>query len=220
MLVLNFKTYPQTTATSLMIKLNSIAEAFIEQPALAELVVVAPAIAELGLARYLQPGLKLAAQTAINAELGATTGKLPLPLVKNLTVDYVIANHSEVRLGIEATIDLITAANAQGLRVIACCETIEEAQQLIAAKPFAIAYEPPELIGSGISVTTRPEAVTAFVSLFTDSEVLPLVGAGVSTKEDVENAMQLGAKGALLASAFAKAEDAKAKLLELAEPML
>lgn len=220
MLVLNFKTYPQTTSANLVEKLEAIVDAFMEEPALAEIVVVAPSIAELGLARFLEPGLTLAAQTAVNTELGKSTGQLPLPLLKDLTVDYVIANHSEIKLGIDVAIDLIKAANEQGLRVIACCESVEEAKELLAANPFAIAYEPPELIGTGISVSTRPEAVSAFVELFQDSEVLPLIGAGVTTKEDVENSLKLGAKGVLVASAFAKAEDAKATLLELASPLL
>lgn len=220
MLFLNFKTYDQTTGVNLINKLEEIVASCEENPALAEILVVAPSVAELGLARYLQPGLQLAAQTVVDLELGATTGKMPLPLVKKLDIEYILANHSESRLGIEATINLIKKAKEIGINVVACCETIEEAKELVGAEPLAIAYEPPELIGSGISVTTRPEAVAEFVEIFADSEVLPLVGAGVSTKEDVENSLKLGAKGVLLASAFAKAEDAKAKLLELAEPLL
>jgi triosephosphate isomerase len=43
-----------------------------------------------------------------------------------------------------------------------------------------------------------------------------LCGAGVSSKEDVKKALELGAQGVLLASAFVKAPDPKAFLSELA----
>ena len=48
-----------------------------------------------------------------------------------------------------------------------------------------------------------------------DSEKL-LVGAGVKNGEDVRLAIELGAKGVLLASGVTKASDPKAVLLDLA----
>jgi len=44
-----------------------------------------------------------------------------------------------------------------------------------------------------------------------------LCGAGVSNASDVKKAVELGAKGVLLASAYVKAKDPKALLLSMAE---
>jgi triosephosphate isomerase len=82
--------------------------------------------------------------------------------------------------------------------------------------------EPPELIGSGVSVTTRPELVKETINAITSTnpKVLPLVGAGVSNAEDIAEALRLGAKGVLLASGFIKAKDPKSVLLNMAESLV
>ncbi|MCK5410084.1 MAG: triose-phosphate isomerase, partial [Candidatus Heimdallarchaeota archaeon] len=53
----------------------------------------------------------------------------------------------------------------------------------------------------------------------TNASVTPLVGAGVSTSKDVSEALQLGAKGVLLASGFVKSKEPKSVLLEMANAM-
>lgn len=124
------------------------------------------------------------------------------------------------RIGIAETMAQIQSAKEIGINVIACCENVIEAEQLLEAKPFAILYEPPELIGSGISVTTNPTAVSEFVNLLAGSNVKAIIGAGVSTANDVRESIDLGAYGVCLASAFANAQDKKNFLLELASAML
>jgi len=85
--------------------------------------------------------------------------------------------------------------------------------------PTFIAVEPPELIGSGISVSnSKPEIIINSVKAVkeTNQKITVLCGAGVSNNEDVRKSLELGAEGVLLASAFVKAKDPKAFLTELA----
>jgi triosephosphate isomerase len=85
--------------------------------------------------------------------------------------------------------------------------------------PDIVAVEPPELIGSGRSVSkTKPEVVTSTVKLIRDinENVIILCGAGITTGEDARAAIRLGTDGVLLASAFTKAADPAKVLSELA----
>ncbi len=50
-----------------------------------------------------------------------------------------------------------------------------------------------------------------------NQRVKVLVGAGISNKEDVKKALELGAEGVLLASAVTKAQNFYEKIKELAE---
>jgi triosephosphate isomerase len=82
-----------------------------------------------------------------------------------------------------------------------------------------VAIEPPELIGSGRSVSkTKPEVVTSTVELIRNinDDVIILCGAGITTGEDARAAIRLGTDGILLASAFTKAGDPAKVLFELA----
>ena len=79
-------------------------------------------------------------------------------------------------------------------------------------------WNPPELIGGDVSVTTKPDLVSKTISAIQDINPFtrPLVGAGVSKANDVTEALKLGAQGVLLASGFVKAKDPKKALEEMA----
>ncbi len=82
--------------------------------------------------------------------------------------------------------------------------------------------EPPELIGTGTPVSQADpdivrDAVDAAASV--DESVDVYCGAGISTGEDVVAAEELGADGVLLASGVAKADDPRAALEDLVEPL-
>ena len=94
----------------------------------------------------------------------------------------------------------------------------EVAAELAAFSPDFIAVEPPELIGGDISVTTaNPGIVSGTVDAVSkvDPKVAVLCGAGVKTGDDVKTAIDLGAKGVLLASGVVKAKDPEAVVRDL-----
>jgi triosephosphate isomerase len=85
-------------------------------------------------------------------------------------------------------------------------------------KPYAIAVEPPELIGSGRAVSKVDPAIvedTVKAVKRVAKDCVVLCGAGVTNGEDVRAALELGAEGVLLASGVVKAKDQKAALLDL-----
>jgi len=109
--------------------------------------------------------------------------------------------------------------HSSALESIACAETPEEAAEIAQLSPLYVAIEPPELIGSGKSVSkTKPQIITSTVKKIKDSSsnVGILCGAGVSSKDDVRKALELGTDGVLLASAFVRAEDPKKFLQDFA----
>jgi len=147
---------------------------------------------------------------------GAFTGSVTAESVKHAGVKGSLVNHSEKRLGREAIGKTVERLRVVGLESMVCAQDPKETAELAKLRPSFVAIEPPELIGSGISVSTaKPEVVTGAVELVKKvaPEVPVLCGAGVSTAADVKKAIELGANGVLLASAFVKAKDPK-KLLE------
>jgi triosephosphate isomerase len=150
---------------------------------------------------------------------GAHTGTIPVEMLKALKVKGSLVNHSERRLPFETLKATVGRLHEQGLESIVCAATTKEAVEIAPLSPAFIAIEPPELIGSGISVSkAKPEIVLNSVKAVTETnqKVKVLCGAGVSNKEDVQKSVELGAEGVLLASAFVKAEDPKIFLTELA----
>ena len=99
--------------------------------------------------------------------------------------------------------------------------TLDEIEKISQIKPTYIAFEPPELIGTGKSVSKmRPEDLKRSARIIeekSEGTSIPLCGAGISTKEDVRLAIKYGAAGILVASAFVKAKDRKNVLRNLAE---
>lgn len=147
---------------------------------------------------------------------GGFTGYILPETVKNAGAKGTLLNHSEHRLDRETLKTAIYRAKEAGLITIVCAATPEEGAGFLEFNPDYIAVEPPELIGGDISVSTAQPEIIQNAAKLIGSEKL-LVGAGVKTGKDVRIAIQLGAKGVLLASGITKAKDPRAVLLDLAE---
>ncbi len=155
------------------------------------------------------------AQGVDAVEPGAVTGWLPAESIAASGAAGTLVNHSEHRLKPEEIKFVVEKCRKLGLQAMVCAESLEKALQVASLGPWAVAYEPPEFIGSGISVSkAQPEVVGEFVKKMRKQfpKVIPVVGAGVSTPQDVKTCFALGAQGVLLASAFVKAKE-PAKLL-------
>lgn len=154
---------------------------------------------------------------------GAFTGHTtPLQLRQYGIVGSLI-NHSEKRLRLSEIAWINKELLKEGLISIICAATPRESLSIAMLGPTSVAMEPPELIGTGISVSkAKPETITETVELVRSHapRVKILCGAGISTGEDVKKAIELGTDGVLLSSAVAKHPDPKKKLTELAEGFL
>ncbi|MGV8176684.1 MAG: triose-phosphate isomerase [Candidatus Bilamarchaeaceae archaeon] len=150
---------------------------------------------------------------------GAFTGSVSAESVKSSGARGSLVNHSERRVGMENVKRIVERLHQNGMESLVCVENPKEALEVAALKPAFIAIEPPELIGSGKSVTKmNPKIVEDTVKAVEkfDDRITVLCGAGVSNRGDTEGAVKLGAKGVLLASAFVNAEDPKKFLQDLA----
>ncbi|MEK6954018.1 MAG: triose-phosphate isomerase [Candidatus Micrarchaeota archaeon] len=182
-------------------------------------VVVAPQFADLALtaSKYPRSGhFSVFSQHFDSNSQGAFTGTVPAESMLSSGCSGTLLNHSEKKVNVAELINLVYHARKIGLDLIVCADDVHEAIAIAKLHPPCIAVEPPELIGSGISVSSaKPEIVSDSVREIRkiDKNIKVLVGAGVSNAHDVKKSIQLGADGVLLASAFVKSRD-PAKLLD------
>jgi triosephosphate isomerase len=155
-------------------------------------------------------------------DFGSFTGNNLIEAVLEAGALGSLVNHSEHRLTLAEIEKIISKSREKNFFTCVCSNNIQTSKAIAALSPLACAMEPPELIGSGISVTTRPELVKETIASIHEinANVVPLVGAGVSSAQDVTEALKLGAKGVLLASGFVKAKNPKEVLLEMANSLI
>ncbi|MDA4115343.1 MAG: triose-phosphate isomerase [Thaumarchaeota archaeon] len=211
-MIINFKTYEEATgerALALARICRSVAMRFGKR------IIISPQFTDIY--RIARDG---SAHTPVFAQhiddgIGKFTGSISPLAVKEAGAVGTLLNHSERRLPIEEIGKRIKAAKAHGLMSLCFADSIEESLKIEAFAPEMIAYEPPELVGSGISVSTaRPSQITDFVTKVAPS-VRRLVGAGITNAGDVAKALELGADGWGVSSAFTKAKDPETILTEL-----
>lgn len=151
-------------------------------------------------------------------EPGSHTGHDLLETMVDAGAQGVLINHSEKRLKLSDIEKIVDRCEEEDLTTIICANNPEVASSAAALKPDFVAYEPPQLIGGDISVSTaKPEVVREAVKKVkaVDEDVEVLCGAGVKDGEDVEAALSLGTKGVLLASGLVKADDKKKVIKDL-----
>jgi len=156
-------------------------------------------------------------------EPGSHTGHvLPLSVKKAGAVGTLI-NHSERKLTLDEIKKRVDIAKKYGLISICCSGNLEESKKIAKFDPDFIAYEPPELIGTGIPVSkTKPEVVSNTVKEVKkiNPKVKVLCGAGITNGEDVKKAIELGTVGVLLASGVVKSENPRKVLEDMAKSLL
>ncbi|NUN11250.1 triose-phosphate isomerase [Candidatus Micrarchaeota archaeon] len=203
---LNFKAYKESAVPNSE-KLVSAALGF-------KNVFICPQQQELLFLRKKFPKAKIFAQDCESNEFGAFTGSIGLTQLKSIGVNGSLLNHSERKKPFNELKKIILEANKIGFKLVVCVDSLSEAKKIIELRPWAIAFEPPELIGSGKSVSTHePVLVKKFINLV-GGKSIPLIGAGVSNHSDFVESIALGAEGVLLASAFVKSKNPKKWLKE------
>ncbi|HEV2389549.1 MAG TPA: triose-phosphate isomerase [Nitrososphaerales archaeon] len=211
-IIINFKTYEEATgekALSLARICRSVAMRFGKR------IIISPQFTDINrITRETSEYTPVFAQH-IDDGIGKFTGSISPLAVKEAGAVGTLLNHSERRLTIEEIGNRIKVAKAHGLMSLCFADSMEESLKIASFSPEMIAYEPPELVGTGISVSTaKPSQITDFVS-GVNPIVRRLVGAGISNPGDVAKALELGADGWGVSSAFTKAKDPETVLTEL-----
>jgi triosephosphate isomerase (TIM) len=204
LIAINFKTYESSIGKQ-AIALAKICEVVAKQRQ-ANVSICVSATDIHPISQYVQ--IPVFSQHLDGEDFGAHTGKILARSVKDSGATGTLLNHSEDQYKNDALIKAHTKAKDEKLMTIICADTIEKAVEVAKLNPDYVAYEPPELIGGDISVTTRPQVIKDVVKAIQKvSKTKILVGAGVKKAEDVKIAIELGCDGVLLASGITKADD-------------
>ena len=180
---------------------------------------VAPQAADLRLVSQ-QTKVPVFAQHIDPIKPGSHTGHVLPECVLEAGASGILVNHSERRLEVGLIEDVILRAKSLRLTTVVCANTAGIAAAVASLRPDMIAVEPPELIGSGVAVSrAKPEIITDTVSRIRqiNSDVTILCGAGITSGEDVREALKLGTQGVLVASGVVKANDQRAAIEDLAK---
>jgi len=218
LILINLKTYREGMGQG-AIEFARLAERVIEKTGIS--IAIAPQALDLAAVAD-SSETPLFAQHIDPVTYGKYTGYILPEAVSEAGAYGTLINHSEHPVPLERLGEYIKRAREADLVTVVCADTVETAKKAALHKPDAIAIEPPELIGSGVSVSSaQPELVSEAVKgvRSVDPQVQVLCGAGITSGEDAEAALELGARGILVASGVVKAPDPYKALLELARAM-
>ena len=205
MFIINFKNYEEISGANAS-RLAKIAEKISKKYRI-KIAVVPPQHLLSEIAKYSIPVL---AQHVDVANAGSTTGFIVPEIIKKSKVSGSLINHSEHRISEKDIRELVSRLKKLGMISVVCVKDISEAKKYAKLNPDYIAIEPPELIGTGKAVSKeKPQVITKSVMAVKQAKNSTnlLCGAGIVSGKDVAKAMQLGAKGILVASGIIKAKN-------------
>ena len=158
------------------------------------------------------------AQHVDGFEPGAHTGHITAEALRTAGAAGSLVNHSERRLTLAEIEASVRALQAQNLISVVCSNNESTSAGAAALAPEYVAIEPPELIGSGVSVSkANPDIIRRSVAAVhaINPQVRVLTGAGIQSGECVKIAVDLGTDGVLLASSVVKAKEPGVVLRDL-----
>jgi len=219
LIVLNFKTYAEALGAR-AVELAKTADKVSAETGVE--VMVCPPLTELRTVAG-QVGVGVLAQHCDPYVAGPYTGAVVAEALKEAGAVGSLLNHSEKKMRLSEISASLVRLRENGLISLVCADDPNASAAVAAMGPDIVAVEPPELIGTGVSVSTsKPEVVSDTVRRVRSVSpgVHVLCGAGVSRPEDVSRALELGAEGVLVSSAYVKSRDPAALLNELCRAAL
>ena len=162
--------------------------------------------------------LPVYAQHVDGYEPGANTGHITVDAIKTAGAAGSLVNHSERRLTLAEIEASVRGLQAYKLVPVVCTNNEITSAAAAALAPAYVAIEPPELIGSGISVSkANPDIIRRSVAAVhaVNPKVKVLTGAGIQSGECVKIAVDLGTDGVLLASSVVKSKEPGTVLRDL-----
>jgi triosephosphate isomerase len=216
--IINLKTYQQATGEKAVLLAQACERVSNEYDVP---IVVVPQIADIyRVAKAVE--IPVFSQHMDAGEPGRFTGHTLGETIVEAGAAGTLLNHSENRMQLADIEASIYKSNALHLYTVVCTNNILVSVAAATMRPWAVAVEPPELIGSGISVSqAQPEIISGTVEKIraVNKDVVILCGAGISNGDDVKAAIKLGAQGVLLASAVAKSPKPEDVLADLVTPL-
>jgi len=149
---------------------------------------------------------------------GAYTGMISAHSIRVAGACGSLLNHSEHRQTLADIEMCVQMLRGENMWSCVCTNNVAATCAAAACNPDFVAIEPPELIGSGVSVSkANPEIIKESVASAksVSPDIRVLTGAGISTGECVKTALDLGSDGVLLASGVVKSGDPESALRTL-----
>ncbi|WP_443368438.1 triose-phosphate isomerase [Cuniculiplasma sp. SKW4] len=138
---------------------------------------------------------------------GAHTGSIIMEQLIELGIRASLLNHSEKRVDRKIIMETLKLSESMDFRIFVCSESLEETKFLCENGARYVAYEPRELIGGDISVSTsKPDIIRESHDICKSYGAKLLVGAGVKNSQDVSISKSLGAEGILISSGIVKSK--------------
>ncbi len=216
MIIINFKTYLEATGKK-AVELAKQAEKASKETGI--YIAVAPQFVDIkAVAEAVE--IPVFAQHIDPIKPGSNTGHVLAEAVQQTGAVGTLINHSERQMKLADIDAVIKIAKEHNLISCVCTSNPPISAAVAYLTPDIISIEPPELIGTGVAVSTeQPEAVTNTIKLVrkVNNEAVILCGAGISHGEDVKVALKLGTQGVLVASAIVKAKDPYTIIREFAD---
>jgi triosephosphate isomerase len=215
-IIVNFKCYEEGTSENAL-KLAKICESISKKykinisvvPQFADIKTIAEEVEIFVFSQHIDP-----------IDVGAFSGHVSPLSIKEAGAVGTLINHSERKLELEKIRKCVELTKKYDLISVCCSASVDESKHIAKFNPDFIAYEPPSLISTGISVSqTKPEVVTQTVDTIKkiNPDIKVLCGAGITNGGDVKKALELGTVGVLVASGVVKSKDPKKVLIEFAE---
>ncbi|MFA4960723.1 MAG: triose-phosphate isomerase [Candidatus Pacearchaeota archaeon] len=190
-IVVNFKTYVEgKSAVELAKKIEKFDKKIIVGVSAADIFAVSS-----------KTKLMVFAQHVDCEERGKATGFILPEAVKANGAIGVFLNHSEHKINFEELKKTVKRCREIGLKVLIFASNLREAKDEKKLNPDYLVYEPPEFVGTKISVSKAKPEVIKKIRKEIGREFL--VGAGIHSAKDVQIAMELGASGIAVSSAIA-----------------
>jgi len=218
-IIVNFKAYREGVGEG-AVKLARVAERVSAESD----VCIAVAVQPTDIHRVVkETGVPVLAQHIDPVEYGSYTGHILPEAVRDAGAVGTLINHSERRVSLDFVARVVARAREVGLTTVVCADVVETCRKVAETGPDMVAIEPPELIGTGIAVSkAKPEVISGAVEAVKSvrPEVSVLCGAGITSGEDVEAALRLGAEGVLVASGVVRAKNPYKALLSMAKAIV
>jgi triosephosphate isomerase len=219
LLVVNFKSYLEATGKR-AIDLAKVAERVAIETGIS--IIVAPQFTDIKSVSE-NVDITVYSQHLDPVVPGAYTGRVIAEAVKSVGAEGSLLNHSERKISAAEINACVKRCEEVDLYSLVCAETAHAAAEIAGVRPDMIAVEPPDLIGTGISISkARPELITNSLRKIraVNSTVKVVCGAGITTSEDVSKALELGTEGVLVASSVVKNKDPGSILYGMANAMV
>lgn len=130
-------------------------------------------------------------------------------------VEAAFLNHAEHPMTLAQLARAMARADELGILTIVCADTVEEAQAIAKLRPDIMVCEPTSLIGTGRVSDAGYMSATNEAVKSVSPDTLVLQAAGISTGQNVYEAILSGADGTGGTSGIVAAKDPKAALAEM-----